>query len=149
MAGGLDMSFWIWVGVAIVVVLVVAFARDRLEQRHGRATREVTLNVASKGETLSATRTRASSGEAAAVAGDPSSAPGTTTPFGKPRLGCQPEHQPQLALGVPVGGGEVRVVPRSTTTSAPRVKLIYGCRVGIMGYGESSRSGIGAASGGS
>ena len=62
MAGGLDVSFWIWVGVAIVVVLVVAFARDRLEQRHGRATREVTLNVASKGETLSATRTRASSG---------------------------------------------------------------------------------------
>ena len=53
MAGGLDMSFWIWVGVAIVVVLVVAFARDRIEQRHGRATREVTLNVASKGETLS------------------------------------------------------------------------------------------------
>ena len=119
------MSFWIWVGVAIVVVLVVAFARDRLEQRHGRATREVTLNVASKGETLSATRTRASSGEAAAVAGDPSSAPGTTTPFGKPRLGCQPEHQPQLALGVPVGGGEVRVVPAvrqdSTTTGLVRI----------------------------
>ena len=105
------MSFWIWVGVAIVVVLVVAFVRDRLEQRHGGATREVTLNVASKGETLSATRTRASSGEAAAVAGDPSSVPGTTTPFGKPRLGCQPEHQPPLALGVPVGGGKVRVVP--------------------------------------
>jgi hypothetical protein len=61
-AGGLDMSFWIWVGVAIVVVLVVAFVRDRLEQRHGGATREVTLNVASKGEKSSATRTRASSG---------------------------------------------------------------------------------------
>jgi len=61
-AGGLDVSFWIWVGVAIVVVLVVAFVRDMLEQRHGGATREVTLNVASKGETLSATRTRASLG---------------------------------------------------------------------------------------
>ena len=74
------MSFWIWVGVAIVVVLVVAFVRDRLEQRHGGATREVTLNVASKGETLSATRTRASFWETAAVAGDPSSVPGTATP---------------------------------------------------------------------
>ena len=111
MAGGLDMSFWIWVGVAIVVVLVVAFVRDMLEQRHGGATREVTLNVASKGETLSATRTRASFWETAAVAGDPSSVPGTATPFGKPRLGCQLEHQPPLALGVPVGGGKVRVVP--------------------------------------
>ena len=55
------MSFWIWVGAVIVVVLVVAFVRDRLEQRHCGATREVTPNVASKGETLSATRTTASS----------------------------------------------------------------------------------------
>ena len=110
MAGGLKMSFWIWVGAAIVVVLVVAFVRDRLEQRHCGATREVTPNVASKGETLSATR-KGEFWEAAAVAGDPLSVPGTATPFGKPRLGCQLEHQPPLALGAPVCGGEIRVVP--------------------------------------
>jgi hypothetical protein len=61
-AGGLDMSFWIWVGVAIVVVLVVAFVREQARAASRGATREVTLKVASKGETLSATRTRASSG---------------------------------------------------------------------------------------
>jgi hypothetical protein len=63
----------------------------------------VTLNVASKGETLSATGTRASSGEAAAVAGDPSSVSGTTTPSGKPPLGCHLSIT-SSALGVPVGG---------------------------------------------
>jgi len=110
-AGGVDMSFWIWVGVAIVGVLLVEFVRDRRRAASRRATREVTLNVASKGETLSAICTRASSGEAAAVVGDPSSVSATTTSFGKPRRGCQPEHQPPLALGVPVGGEKVRVVP--------------------------------------
>ena len=62
MAGGVDMSFWIWVGVAIVVVLVVAFVRDRRRAASRRGDKGGTLNVASKGETLSAIRTRASRG---------------------------------------------------------------------------------------
>jgi hypothetical protein len=66
------MSFWIWVAVAIVVVLVVAFARGGASGSvtAGEAT-ELTLNIASRGKTPSATRTMASSGEAAPVASGP------------------------------------------------------------------------------
>lgn len=111
MAGGLDMSFWIWVGVAIVVVLVVAFVREQARAASRGGDKGGDAEGRLEGRDVKRDSHEGEFWEAAAVAGDPSSVPGTATSFGKPRLGCQLEHQPPRALGVPVGAGKVRVVP--------------------------------------
>ena len=74
------MSFWIWVGVAIVVVLVVAFARDRRRAASRRGDKGADAERRLEGRDVKRDPHEGESWEAAAVAGDPSSGPGTTTP---------------------------------------------------------------------
>jgi len=74
------MSFWIWVGVAIVVVLVVAFARDRRRAASRRGDKGADAERRLEGRDVKRDPHEGELWEAAAVAGDPSSVPGTATP---------------------------------------------------------------------